>query len=88
MLRASPPHTPRVSWTTADGHLEAAMGLENDFARLIDRAPRVECARCAVEMRLRTLVPVVEKEEYRATYRCPNCGTDIQRTFPISSTTA
>ena len=37
------------------------MGLENDFARLIDRAPRVECVRCAVEMRLRTLVPVVEK---------------------------
>ena len=64
------------------------MGLENDFARLIDRAPRVECARCAVEMRLRTLVPVVEKEEYRATYRCPNCGTDIQRGFPIPSTTA
>ena len=65
------------------------MGLENDFARLIDRAPRVECARCAVEMRLRTLVPVVEKEdykeEYRATYRCPNCGTDIQRVFPIPS---
>jgi predicted RNA-binding Zn-ribbon protein involved in translation (DUF1610 family) len=62
------------------------MGLENDFARLIDRAPRVECTRCAVEMRLRTLVPVVEQEEYRATYRCPNCGTDIQRVFPISST--
>ena len=72
-------------WSTAQ-QLEVAMGLENDFARLIDRTPRVQCARCAVKMRLRMLVPIVETEEYRATYRCPNCGTDFPLVFPLRST--
>ena len=55
--------------------------LEHDFARLVDSAPKVNCTRCGVEINVRMLVPVVETEEYRATYRCPRCGTDIQRQF-------
>lgn len=57
------------------------MDLECEFNRLIDSAPRVKCPSCVVEMMLRTLVPIVETEEFRATYRCPQCGTDIQRQF-------
>jgi predicted RNA-binding Zn-ribbon protein involved in translation (DUF1610 family) len=57
------------------------MSLEKDFSRLIDSAPKVECQRCAVEMVLRALVPVARTEQYKATFRCPTCGTDIDRTF-------
>jgi predicted RNA-binding Zn-ribbon protein involved in translation (DUF1610 family) len=57
------------------------MSLEAEFNRVIDRAPRVKCPTCVVQMMLRTLVPVVETDEYRATYRCPQCGMDVQRQF-------
>jgi transposase-like protein len=57
------------------------MGLEREFTRLIDSAPRVECARCNVDMTLRTLLPVPKTEKYRSTFRCPKCGTDVQREF-------
>jgi endogenous inhibitor of DNA gyrase (YacG/DUF329 family) len=57
------------------------MGIENDFVRLIDSAPQVKCSRCEVAMTLRTLMPMEKGQEYRATYRCPKCGTDTQREF-------
>jgi predicted RNA-binding Zn-ribbon protein involved in translation (DUF1610 family) len=59
------------------------MALENNFVRLIDSAPKVECQRCHVEMTLRTLVPAPRTNEYKATFRCPKCGTDIPRQFTV-----
>jgi len=61
------------------------MGIETDFARLIDSAPKVECAHCIVEMTLRTLVPKPGTQEYTATFRCPKCGTDTQREFSVQA---
>jgi endogenous inhibitor of DNA gyrase (YacG/DUF329 family) len=61
------------------------MGLEREFTRLIDSAPHVECARCKVDMTLRTLLPVPQTEKYQSTFRCPTCGTDVQREFTIRS---
>ena len=49
---------------------------ERQFRRLIDGAPTLLCPNCSVAMTIRTLVPVVETNEYRATYRCPQCGRD------------
>ena len=54
---------------------------ERQFRRLIDGAPTLLCPNCSVAMTIRTLVPVVETNEYRATYRCPQCGRDGQRAF-------
>ena len=59
------------------------MGIENDFVRLIDSAPKVTCPGCIVEMTLRSLVPAPATELYIATYRCPKCGTDTKREFTV-----
>ena len=61
------------------------MGLEVDFARLIDHAPKVTCPGCHVEMTLRMLTPVMGTELYRAMYRCPQCGTDSPREFAVEA---
>ena len=61
------------------------MDSEHDFARLIDKAPKVMCPGCVVEMTLRTLVPEKKKDLYVATYRCPRCGTDTERVFVVTS---
>jgi hypothetical protein len=47
-----------------------------DLVKVIDSAPKVQCARCHVEMTLRTLHPIPNSEKYAATFRCPKCGTD------------
>ncbi len=60
------------------------MNLNDDFIRLLDQAPKVSCHRCHVEMTLRTLVPATKPELYTVTYRCPTCGTDIEREFKVS----
>jgi transposase-like protein len=59
------------------------MGLETDFIRLLDHAPKVDCARCSLDMPLRTLVPKSDKQNYTATYRCAKCGTETQREFTV-----
>ena len=61
------------------------MGLEDDFAQLINLVPKVQCPRCEVEMTLRTLVPVPDPSEYTAKYRCSKCGTDSQREIIVPS---
>ena len=60
------------------------MGMEADFARLIDSAPHVQCVRCNVEMTLRTLVPVQNSKKYTATFRSPKYGSDTDREFAVS----
>ena len=59
------------------------MSFNEDFVRLFDRAPKVSCHRCHVEMTLRTMVPATKPELYTVTYRCPLCGTDIQRDLKV-----
>jgi DNA-directed RNA polymerase subunit RPC12/RpoP len=59
------------------------MGIEDDFARLIDRSPKVVCPNCHVEMILRTLVPVSQPGLFKAGYRCRKCGTDTERQFKV-----
>jgi DNA-directed RNA polymerase subunit RPC12/RpoP len=59
------------------------MGLENEFVRLIDAAPRVTCADCAEEMTLRTLMAAEESDHFTATDRCPRCGVDAKRAFTV-----
>jgi Zn finger protein HypA/HybF involved in hydrogenase expression len=59
--------------------LESSMGEETNIVRLLDRAPRVTCQRCSVEMTIRAFDRVPETNEYTVTYRCPKCGTDTQR---------
>ena len=57
-----------------------------DIAKVIDRAPKVTCPGCEIEMTLRTLVPVggTSTNTYTATFRCPKCGTDTQREFSVN----
>jgi hypothetical protein len=57
------------------------MGNDDDTVRLIDNMPIVTCPGCLIPMAIRTPMPISGTELYRATFRCPQCGTDTERQF-------
>ena len=54
-----------------------AMGIETDFARLIDSAPKVECAHCIVEMTLRTLAAQARNAGIHSHFSLPKVRNGI-----------